>query len=185
MTVSIYLDNNVWNFLFDRKLDLAVELPYPDFCLCLTREAEFEIPPIPPDKAGLKAFIETTIARCNINTDVLFGFHDDSLPIDEQRVGGFDVGRWASRDELTFIQQQRKPLEPRPNPKTKLYKNEADISLAARAFHSVVLSLDAKSGPINDAYRRGGKVVFLTNFDESGKSLRDFIEAALPQNHLA
>ena len=53
-------------------------------------------------------------------------------------------------------------------------------SLAARSFHSVVLSLDAKAGPINDAYQQGGKVVFLTDFDKSGMSLSDFIKAACP-----
>ena len=26
MPISVYLDNNVWDFLFDRQLDLAVEL---------------------------------------------------------------------------------------------------------------------------------------------------------------
>jgi hypothetical protein len=39
---------------------------------------------------------------------------------------------------------------------TKLYPGEADTSLAMRAVHSVVLSLDAKPGPIYDAYQRGG-----------------------------
>jgi hypothetical protein len=45
MPISIYIDNNVWDFLFDRRLDLAAELPRPDYCICITREAEFEIPP--------------------------------------------------------------------------------------------------------------------------------------------
>jgi 5S rRNA maturation endonuclease (ribonuclease M5) len=44
----------------------------------------------------------------------------------------------------------------------------------------VVLSLDAKTGPINAAYKQGGMVVFLTDFDKSGKSLSDFIKAACP-----
>ena len=37
---------------------------------------------------------------------------------------------------------------------TKLYPGEADTSLAMRAVQSVVLSLDAKPGPIYDAYQR-------------------------------
>lgn len=178
---SVYLDNNVWDFLFERKIDLSVALPRPDFCVCITREAEFEIPPIPPDKAELKAFIENTIAKCSVRVDSLFGFYDDSLPPEEQRVGGFDVGRWAGAEEIAFINQQKMPVGTLiKNPKTGLYKHEADISLAARSFHSVVLSND-KSGPINKAYQQGGKVVYLTNFDYSGMSLGDFIKAALEQ----
>lgn len=176
--VSVYIDNNVWDFLFLRRIDLAAALPKKKFCVCITREAEFEIPPIPATKADLKVFIEDTIRDCSIPTDSFFGFQDASLPDDEQRVGGFDVGRWAQPEELAFLAQQRTPLKAK-NPKTKLFKNEADISLGARAFTGIVLSLDAKKGPINDAYKQGGKVVFLTDFDESGLSLADFIKAAI------
>jgi len=178
MAISVYIDNNVWDFLFERKLDLAVEFPRDEFCLCLTREAEFEIPPIPPEKAELKAFIEATIAKCGIQTDTLFGFNDASLPPDEQRVGGLGVGRWANPEEIAFIAQQKTALRDSKKRPTKLYPGEADISLAARAFHSVILSLDAKAGPINDAYKQGGKVVFLTDFDNSGMSLSNFIKTA-------
>jgi hypothetical protein len=182
MPISVYIDNNVWDFLFDRKIDLTVALPCEEFCICFTREAEFEIPPIQNSKPELKAFIEATIASCNIQTDSFFGLNDESLPQIEQRVGGLDVGRFASQEEITFMDQQRIPLKSRhqnKNPKTKLFKDEADISLAARSFHSVVLSLDAKNGPINDAYKQGGKVVFLTDFDLSGMPLSDFIKNKL------
>jgi hypothetical protein len=176
MAISVYVDSNVWDFLFERQLDLAKELPRDEFCLCLTREAEFEIPPMPPEK---RAFAEATIAKCGIQTDVFFGFNDDSVPPDEQRVGGFDIGRFASQEEMAFFAQQKTPLQPGKRAKTKLFKKEADISLAARSFHSVVLSLNTR-GPINNAYKQGGKVVFLTDFDKSGMSLRDFIKAACP-----
>lgn len=175
MAISVYIDSNVWDFLYDRNLDLAAELPRDEFCVCLTREAEFEIPPMPPAK---RAFAEATIARCAIPTDVFFGFNDDSLPPAEQRVAGFGQGRWISREELAFIGQQKTALKTALRP-TKLYGGEADISLAARSFHAIVLSLDAKKGPINAAYRQGGKVVFLTGFDASGRSLKDFIKASL------
>lgn len=68
MTVSIYIDNNVWDLLFEKEIDLSVELPSDEFCLCLTREAEFEIPPIPEEKAALKKFIYDTIEKCSIET---------------------------------------------------------------------------------------------------------------------
>jgi len=176
--ISVYIDNNVWNFLFDRQLVLAAELPSDEFCVCITREAEFEIPAIPPDKAELKTFIQSTIAQCEVRTDRLFGFNDASLPADEQRVGGFGIGRWASQHEIAFIRQQRTPLRNDPKRSTKLYKDEADIALAARSFEAVVLSLDRKQGPLNAAYRQGGRVVFLNDFDQAGISLADLVRAA-------
>jgi hypothetical protein len=175
MPISIYVDNNVWDFLFTRQMDLAKELPRDEFCVCITREAEFEIPPMPPEK---RAFAEATIAKCLITTDAFFGFNDESLPAAEQRVAGFDQGRWASPEELAFIAQQKTALKDRMRP-SKLYHGEADLSLAARSVHSIVLSLDRKQGPINVAYEQGGKVVFLTDFDKSGLSLREFIHVAL------
>jgi hypothetical protein len=66
-----------------------------------------------------------------------------------------------------------------------LHPNEADISLAVRAVHFVVLSLDAKAGPISDAHRQGGMVVFLTDFDKSGLSLGDFILKNLSPDQIA
>ena len=176
--ISVYIDNNVWNFLFARGIDPAKELPRDEFCCCITREAEFEIPPIPDSKADLRTFIQATVRDGSISTDSFFGFHDASLPDDEQRVGGFDVGRWAQPEELAFLAQQRTSLASK-NLRTRLFKNEADISIAARAFTGIVLSLDAKTGPINDAYKQGGKVVFLTDFDSSGLSLATFIRKTI------
>jgi hypothetical protein len=178
MAISVYIDSNVWDFLFDRQMDLAVELPRDEFCICITREAEFEIPPMPPEK---RAFAETMIAKCGIATDTFFGFNDASLPISEQRVAGFDQGRWASLEELDFIAQQRTALKDRMRP-SKLYVGEADLSLGARSVHSVVLSLDKKRGPLNKAYKQGGKVIFLTDFDNSGLTLREFIRTALARS---
>jgi hypothetical protein len=181
--LTIYLDNNVWDFLFARRIDLSVALPRDRFCLAITREAEFEIPAIPDDKVELKAFIEDSIARCGVRTDSFFGFLDESLPADQQRCAGFDIGRFASEDELEYMRRQRTPLgEPGPMRKTGLHKNEADRALALRSTHSVVLTLDAKKGPINTAYREGGKVVFLTGFDDSDCTLAQYVvRSALQQ----
>jgi hypothetical protein len=81
---------------------------------------------------------------------------------------------------LAFIEQQRSRLSSGKKQITQLYKNEADISLAARSFHSVVLTLDKKNGPLKDAYEQGGKVIFLTNFENSGMSLSAFIKSTFP-----
>lgn len=172
---SVYLDNNVWDLFFEIGLDLSVELPKEQFCLCLTREAEFEIPPIPPEKTALRDFIRSTIDKCSMATRPYFGFYQETYSPEDQRVAGFGQGYWASPEEITFIHQQRTRLSETIRPKTRLHKNEADISIAARSFHSVVLSLDKKTGPINDAYKNGGYVVFLNDFRTSGLSLREFV----------
>ncbi len=82
MKISVYIDNCVWDFLYDRNIDLAVELPNDEFSIRITREAEFEIRHMPPDK---KDFAERTIAKCGIRPEMLFGFRDDTLPENERR----------------------------------------------------------------------------------------------------
>lgn len=166
----------MWDFLFARRIDLSAALPRDRFCLAITREAEFEIPAILDDKVELKAFIADTISRCGMRTDSFFGFRDESFPADQQRCAGFDVGRFASEEELEYMRRQRTPPRtPSPMRKTGLLKNEADRALALRSIHSVVLTLDAKKGPINTAYREGRKVVFLNGFDDSGCALEQYI----------
>lgn len=179
MKISVYIDNNVWDFLFSRSIDLSVELPNSEFCLCMTREAEFEIPPIPNEKFDLKKFIEDTIKKCVIEPHSYFGFFNTDHSNEEQRVGDFNVGFWASPEEVAFMEQQKARLGSIKKTSTKLYKNEADISIAARAIHSVVITLDKKTGPINDAYKQGGKVVFLNDYDSSGLTLKEFILSSL------
>ncbi|WP_143325669.1 hypothetical protein [Caballeronia sordidicola] len=176
----IFLDNNVWDFLFERRLDLSIELPSSEYKLAITREGEFEIAPIPDHKAELKAFIAKTIARCAVGTDTYFGFGGRSLPANERRFAGFGFGRFAQTEESKFIGEEvRRWKELKVGAhqrKSKLFKHEADISLGARSFHYVVVSLDDKPGPLTRARDAGGRVVFLTDFDASGLSLREFIE---------
>ncbi|MCO8166824.1 hypothetical protein NJC40_03405 [Pseudomonas sp. 21LCFQ02] len=179
--IGVYIDNNVWDFLFERGLELHEELPKPEFCLAMTREAEFEIPPIPDDKAELKAYIDRTIKE-GVVTVALFGFGNPDLPPGEQRVAGFDRGSFASEEMIEFAKLQRTPLGKRLNEKTRLYRGEADKAIAARSLHNVVLTLDAKKGPIQDAYKAGGKVVFLSEFDESGLTLKEYVLAALAEH---
>lgn len=75
--------------------------------------------------------------------------------------------------------QQRSTISTRMKAKSRLYPNEADVALASRSFESVVLTLDAKKGPLNTAYQQGGQVVFLDQFLNSGLCLRAFVERAL------
>lgn len=175
---SVFLDHNVWHVLFRRRLGIDAELPRVEFAIGITREAEFEIAAIPPDEAGLRDFIAKTRADRDVVADTYFGFNNEALPQDQQRVGGFGVGRWASADELEFIAKLRGAVKPSLR-KTKLYKNEADLALAARSFQCVVASFDERSRPLRAARDLGGKVVFLTDWPESGLMLGAFIKHRL------
>ena len=170
---TIFIDHNVWDFLLARRLDLATELPPDRFSLWITREAEFEIKATPDEKVELKAFVATSIAAANVRTQSYFGFHEAQFSDEEQRVGGFNVGWWATQPELDFIGRLRGKMGKLM--KTRLYDEEADISLGARSLVATVLTLDGKKGPLRLAHREGGDVIYLSGFDASGQSLADFI----------
>ena len=171
MPIGLFLDSNIWNFLHRRGLDLCAELPPEEFTLAITREGEIEL----PDQGELRDYINGEIEKCGVKTDAFFGFYNPDVPMDKQRAGGFDFGRFATYEDIANM---KKLAEKRPTGSARpngLYKQEADISLATRAFSSIVLTLDKKPGPLKDAFLDGGKVIFLTDFDATGLTLKGFI----------
>jgi hypothetical protein len=74
--IAVTLDNNAWDFLFSKEIDLANELPSGEFAIFITREVEIESRAIPDSesKAMLKDYIARTITRCGIRTTAVFGF---------------------------------------------------------------------------------------------------------------
>jgi hypothetical protein len=177
--IAITLDNNVWNFLFDKKLDLVSELPLDHFAISITREVEIETLAIPahPSKTALKDYIARTIDNCHIRTTSVFGFASDGPG--PQRVGGFDQGTWQSQTEAEFYAAIRDQyLIGRPEKNSQLTDNEADAAVAAKSFFSVVLTceLPKTTGPLRFAAENGGKILYLKDFDQSGLTLRAYIE---------
>ena len=47
MRTTVFIDHNVWDFLFVHQIDLLAEFPTERSALAITREAEFEIAPTP------------------------------------------------------------------------------------------------------------------------------------------
>jgi len=181
MTISVYIDNNAWDLFFNAKIDLEKELPDNEFRLYMTREAEFEIPGMPIEK---REYVESFIGTGGIKTDSYFGFYDDSLSPDEQRVGGFgdlfnpDVGgRFMTLEEYQFISTESNPVSLQKRP-TGLYKNEADVSLAARALHTAVLTCDGKKAIKRVRTNHGGLVIDLKKY-ALGTSLSAFVKQEL------
>lgn len=183
MTTDAYLDNNVFDFLFERRqLDLRAELPLEEFRILSPPEVLLEVEFMPDNK---RQFARNTIERCGVVVDHHFGFGASaSLPLDprhERLRRGFGEGRLATDAEVNFERNTPWPKDEPRKPYMEARKNEADIALGARSFRpdTIVLSLDERKGAIRDAHRQGGKIIFLAEFDESRQSLREFIRAKL------
>jgi hypothetical protein len=160
MKTCIFIDNNVWDILFDHKVDLTFELPTDEFEVRITREAEFEFPGMPAEK---QEYAQKMLTTCAGRTDKIFGFYDPRHSPEEQRCGGFGDnlhpevgGRLAERPEVDFIAREA-PTISQKKKRTGLFGNEADVSLAARSIGSVVLTCD--NGVLGRARRAGGRVI--------------------------
>lgn len=179
MKIDLFIDNNAWDIFSDKNIDLLVELPQAEFNLKITREAEFEIPQMPKEK---KAYVEKYINQKAIKFDSFFGFYDPSLPPEEQRSGGFgsvfdpDVGgRSIALDEAQLIEGESIGPSKRP---TGLFKNEADVSLAARSLHSFVITCDGKKALKRVKENHKGKIIDLKKYT-AGTSLYSFVKAEI------
>jgi len=179
MKIDVYIDNNAWDIFFDQNIDLSKELPEEEFNLKITREAEFEIPQMPAPK---REYVEKYINNNKVKTDSFFGFYDESLPPDEQRVSEFGSihdpavgGRFISPAESQLMESE--PIGPSKRP-TGLLKNEADASLAARSLHSFVITCDGKKALRRAKEAHQGKILDLKKFN--GKtSLYSFVKAEI------
>ncbi|MDX6014798.1 hypothetical protein SIL79_00175 [Shewanella indica] len=158
--MRVFIDHNIWDELANRQLDLNICFPENEFTLCVTKHGKFEVLQTPENCVELKSYINKYLGSF-VQVDAKFGFHNPSLPDNEQRAGGF--GRLSCIEDEAF----RKELQNKYGSTAKrkesqiLYKQEADIELGVRALTHPVLTLDIKAGPLKDAYERGGKVILL------------------------
>jgi hypothetical protein len=176
--IAVTLDNNVWNFLFERQTKLREELPADQFALFITREVKIETLAIPKGgrKDALKQYIRETIAACGIQTTYVFGFATPGPG--PQRVGGFDQGTWQSQTEREFYDAiSSRFLLGKSATRNQLTRNEADAAVAAQSFFSIALTCEklATAGPLRFAAEHGGKVLYLPGIETAGLSLKDYI----------
>jgi tRNA threonylcarbamoyladenosine modification (KEOPS) complex Pcc1 subunit len=182
--IAVTLDNNVWDFLFQKRIKLALELPSEEFAIFITREVEIETSAIPTkdSKTALKDYIARTIVTCNIKTTSVFGFARESPG--PERLGGFGQGTWQSRTESEFYAAIRERyLCNKREKKSQLTGNEGDAAVAAQSFFSIALTceLPQKVGPLRFAAEHGGKILYLEGFDGSGLTLNAYIESFYQQ----
>ncbi len=178
--IAVTLDNNVWNFLFDRGLNLASELPSDEFVISIPREVEIEKEAIPVNasKSPLRDYIARTIADCGIKTDWVFGFATEGSG--PQRRGGFDQGTWQGKSEQEFYEAIRQRfLVGQPEMGSQLARNEGDAAVAAKSFSSIVLTSESRkvNGPLRFAYENGGAILYLDTFDGNGQTLKEYVNA--------
>jgi hypothetical protein len=175
--MNIFIDNNVWDQLFLRNVDLNIHFPKDQYSIFVTSEGVFEVAQIPPGaKKGLKKYIEKYI-KDYVMEDSIFGFNDPNLPLDEQRVSGFEFGRFGSLVEneiRTKLVSEYGSTKKRKSSQI-LYSQEADIELATRSIDNIVLTLDKKKGPLKDAKELGGNVVFINLSEIEGLSADEFV----------
>lgn len=66
-----------------------------------------------------------------------------------------------------------------------LYHNQADASLAVRAFDHFVLTIESSTkyrkekGPLYRAAEQDGKIIYLDKAEESGLPLKEYIESMM------
>ena len=191
VTIAVYIDSCAWNYLYEKEVDLAKELPQSQFSIHVTREVEIELAAIPDvgrdgtDKGPLKAYIKQCISGTPVKTSYVFGFQTlepDGTPSPIQVYGGFNVGVWQSVEERNFYATPKLEQQLRSGMKVKsgLGKNQTDASLAAKSLSSIVLTNERmnKAGPLKLASELGGKVVHLQDqVEPSGLSIGNYLSS--------
>jgi len=180
MTISVQVDSNAWNFFFDRNIDLSRELPSEDFTLFITREVEIEIGAIPDDgkdgldKRPLKRYIHESITRNQVMTTATFGFAEANPADGLGTYAGFGHGTFQSEKERDWYAREKvkSNILGKPKKGSGLSANQADTAVSAASFDCIVLTCDMKSGPISEAEKAGGKVVFLSDTLLASQSLK-------------
>jgi hypothetical protein len=178
--IGVLIDNCVWNFLCQRKIDLATELPPDTFALYILREGEIEKDAIPNTaaKKDIIEYIKRTMRECSVEVSSTFGFYIEGAK--HQRYGGFDQGTFASEAENDLRGELLSQfVVGNDETGSGLAVDEADLALAVQSAYAIVLTNErpTKNGPLQYAAHRGGKVLYLRDFGASGLTLRAFITA--------
>lgn len=180
MTISVLIDNNAWNFFYARNFDFYRELPPEEFSLFVTREVEVEIGAIPVegkdgvDKRPLKRYIHESIHRNEIATTATFGFAEANPSDGPGTYAGFGQGTFQSDEERDWYGDEKikSYIIGKSKRNSGLTHNQADAAVAFFSFVGIVLTCDRKTGPIAEAEKSGGNVVFLSDALLASQSLR-------------
>lgn len=182
MTISILIDSNAWNFLFEREIDINCELPPDEFAIFITREVEVELNAIPDigkdghEKRLLKEYIRGSIAQNSVRTTATFGFAEANPTDGPATYAGFQ-GTFQSDSERAWYGREKiqKLIRGKSKKGSGLSGNQADASVAASSFQCLVLTCDKRGGPIAEAANTGGKIIFLSEAAMASQSLKQLL----------
>jgi hypothetical protein len=171
--ISVTLDNNVWDFLYQSEVNLKNVFPRERFALFITREVEIETEAIPPTKLGLREYIARSTEDANIQTAWTFGFDTGESPI---RRGTLGQSTFQSQLESDIRKELLQFIHATPKG-SGLHRNEGDISVALASFFSIVLTMEkGKAGPLQFARENGGQILQLSLNVDAAKHLRALVE---------
>lgn len=166
---NIVVDSNGWNFLYDNSISLtSSELG--EYNFQITKEVSREMERLKGNaaKGGLYDFFLREAS--NLESPLIyFGFLDPNLPEDEQRVGGFGVGGFASVHQREFFDKTAGQVK--TSKRGVYYKNEADRLIGSRGINNTyILTGDLKAGPLKEARNiipvKQGQTMTLLKFKE-------------------
>jgi hypothetical protein len=137
MKTAVFIDSCAWNYLFERRIDLAEAFPPDEYTLAVTREVEIVIAAIPDkgkdgaDKVKLKAYIRESIERNRVRTTSVFGFatrKPDGTLSKVQVYGGFGHETWQSDADRRWYgsNEVKGILHGKGKRKSELSDNRAD-----------------------------------------------------------
>lgn len=174
---TIIIDSCAWNVLFLNKVDLLAEFLPDEFQMAMTKHVmSFQVPAIPEKKQPLRNYIDLQIKQSNIIKLSYFSFTDGSKP---SGGGGWGEGTFVSLDEYNLFKEFEKRFAKTKIMGSGLLENDSDITLAVRSLSGAVILTTDFTGPLLEAKRQGGKVVYLNEMDSSGLNLRDYVSLQL------
>lgn len=190
MRTPIFIDSCAWDYFFETRTNLSIELPSEKYRIFVTPGTDYEIGKIPDiskdhkEKGELKDFIQRSLHENDVEVAGFFGFAEmnpDGNPFDYQSVLGFDQGTFAGPsdvEELQWLASADVTHFVGAPKATGVQKNGSDAALAAKSFRCLVLTNERpnKSGPLQFAASKGGAVIFLlAELSPSGLSLGDYV----------
>ena len=86
--LTVFIDNNVWDYLSDNQISLEDHFPKGEFDLCITTHGRYEIiNQTPEHRKSVKDYAEIAL-KTLVREDAIWGFYSEQIPEEYQRVGG-------------------------------------------------------------------------------------------------
>lgn len=148
--ITVYIDNNIWDLVFQQGIFLDECFPSDKFSLTINKHGWYEIEQTtdPEKRERLKKYVSSYVERGVVKEDYIFGFYNPSVPASEQRRSGFGMGRFGDKKENEERKRLSKIFGGKGKRKSSMIinKQEADIELGALSTNSYVITLDKKMG---------------------------------------